>query len=143
MGTQGTDIGAYHAWAVPVGSYRTVIGEQRIAVTVLDRKTREPAKGVTVRIRLHHEHGTTGFATALSTPAEPAVYFAAIKLDEPGRWDAYVELDGPLGAAELALPGWDLTVPRPVIGGYLVFGIVLGAIGGGALYVIRTAKRPR
>lgn len=143
MGTQGTDIGAYHAWAAPIGSYRKVIGEQRIAVTVLDRKTLQPATGMTVRIRLHHEHGTRGFATALNTPAEPSVYVAAIKLDEPGRWDAYVELDGPLGEAEIALPGWDLAVPQPVVAGYLVFGIVLGAIGGGALYLIRSAMRPR
>lgn len=128
--------------SVSPGQFRTSIGQQLIAVTLLDAATRGPVPGASVTIRTINETtGAPGWATALSTPSEPRQFTAILRLNSPGRWRFSVDISSPLGQAVVDLAPTDVTSPDSSLAGYLVYALVLGTIVFGGIYIWRKTKR--
>jgi hypothetical protein len=121
---------------------RPYIGDELIAVTVLDAATRLPVGNASVEIQaLNATTRLQGFATALNTKAVPEHYTAAVRLDSAGVWELTVEISGPLGNVAVPIPPSEIRTPSQSGLGYLIFSISIGGIALGALHLWRSAHR--
>ena len=128
--------------SVSPSQFRTSIGQQLVAVTLLDATTGGPVTGASVTIRTVNETtGAPGWANALSTPSEPRQFTAILRLNSPGRWRLSLDISSPLGEAMVDLPSTDVVGPSSSLAGYLVYALVLSAILLGGVYIWRKTKR--
>ena len=121
---------------------RTSPGHQLFLVTVLDAERGGAVEDTDVTIRTHNEtSGHTGWAVALNTPTEPQLFRAIVDVDAAGLWRFSIEVVSPLGTETLGLPPATVAGNQQSVGGYLVYGLVIGAILFGVLYLRRKSKR--
>ena len=133
--------GPYQVSVAP-SQFRSSPGRQLMLITVLDAEKGGPIPNASVTIRtLNETSGHSGWATALNTPSAPRVFTAIVNVDSPGRWVFSVDISSPLGQATVELASIEITKAQQSLEGYLVYGLVLGAIFFGGFYLWRKSKR--
>ena len=121
---------------------RTSPGHQLFLITVLDAEQGGAVSDADVTIRTHNEtSGHSGWAVALNTATEPQLFRAIVNVDAAGLWRFSIEIASPLGTETVDLPPVTVEGNQQSVGGYLVYGLVIGAILFGVFYLRRQSKR--
>ena len=113
------------------------IGRAVFTITVRDAQSGEPVGDARVVIRTSHKvEGTEGWASAFNSPNAPETYHAQVILEEPGIWDALIEIDSPLGTGNASVGSLQVPNSRTYSSGSYVFLGVFAVLilGGGYLW---------
>ena len=121
---------------------RLAVGKAVFTVFVRDAKGGGPVSDAKVIIRTHHQVDLAeGWSYAFNSPNTPEAYRAQIGLDEPGIWDAVVEIESPLGTGIVSVGSLHVPNPRTYSSGSFVFIGIFIVLLLGAFYLWRTTIR--
>ena len=115
---------------------KLVVGKAVFTIFVRYPQSGDPVGDAKVIVRtIHRVDGTEGWSWAFNSPKVPEAYRAQINLDDPGIWDAVVEINGPLGTGIASVGSLHVPNPRTYSSGSYVFFGVFAVLFSGAGYL--------
>lgn len=113
------------------------VGRAVFTIFVRDAQGGAPVADARVIVRTHHQvEGTEGWSSAFNSPSAPEAYRAQVNLEDPGIWDAVIEIESPLGGGIISVGSLHVPNARSYTSGSYVFVGVFAVLllGGGYLW---------